>query len=250
MHLIRIAGLATFTWATATLAYASVNELPSFNQRIIQFLDLNCYECHNEVDRKGSLDLTSLPFNPDDAAAMNLWSLVHDRVRDGEMPPEEDSLVEDDERADFLAIFEDSIHTEFAKVQAKFGRVRSRRLNRVEFENTIHDLLGVDIPIKDSLPEDPSQDSFSNIAEAQQISHHLLQKYLEGIDISLDEAFSRAHFQKPLLSRTLFPEEVTWNPETRENGRGPHLYDRHALSFLTSGNYHRRMQPTKVDETG
>jgi len=250
LPLIRIAGLATFIWATAPLANASVDELPSFDPGIIEFLDLNCYECHNDVDRKGSLDLTSLPFNPDDAAAMTLWSLVHDRVRDGEMPPEEDSLVEDSERADFLARFENSLHTESAKVQTKFGRARSRRLNRIEFENTIHDLLGVDIPIKDNLPEDPSQDGFSNIAESQQISHHLLQKYLEGIDISLDEAFSRARFQKPLFSRTLFPEEVAWNPETRENGRGPHLYEGHALSFLTSGNYQGRMQPTTVDENG
>ncbi|MAM90806.1 MAG: hypothetical protein CMI15_04945, partial [Opitutaceae bacterium] len=73
---LQILGFATFTWAPAPLAYASVDGLPSFDPGIIEFLDLNCYECHNDVDRKGSLDLTSLPFNPDDAAAMTLWSLV------------------------------------------------------------------------------------------------------------------------------------------------------------------------------
>ncbi|MCH2613246.1 MAG: DUF1587 domain-containing protein, partial [Opitutales bacterium] len=170
---LQVLGFATFPWAPPPLAYARVAELPSFDPGIIEFLELNSYECHNHVDRKGSLDLTSLPFNPDDSAAMTLWSLVHDRVRDGEMPPKEDSLVEESERADFLARFENSLHAESAKVQAKFGRARSRRLNRIEFENTIHDLLGIDIPIKDNLPEDPSQDGFSNIAEAQQISHHL-----------------------------------------------------------------------------
>lgn len=242
--------LSASALATISLASTNDNEISSFDPEIIEFLDLNCYECHNEVDRKGSLDLTSLPFNPGDAAAMTLWALAHDRVRDGEMPPPEDSLVEDDERASFLNRFENALHTESAKVQSKFGRARSRRLNRIEFENTIHDLLGVDIPIKENLPEDPAQDGFSNIAEAQQISHYLLQKYLEGIDLSLDEAFSRARHQRPLFSRTLFPEEVTWNPTTRENGRGPHLHEGHALSFLTSGNYQGRMQATTVNESG
>tara|TARA_B110000037_G_scaffold212633_1_gene265602 strand:+ start:2103 stop:4472 length:2370 start_codon:yes stop_codon:yes gene_type:complete len=217
---------------------------------VVDFLDINCYECHNNTDKKGSLDLESLEFHPDDSQSMVIWSMVHDRVSNREMPPKEEYWPEEEERGDFLNLFENTIHEESSKLQSSLGRVRSRRLNRIEYENTLHDLLGVDIPIKDFLPDDPSQDGFSNIAVSQQISHHLLQKYLEAIDISLDEAFSRAENQSKPYARAFSGEEVSWNPQTRDNGRGPHLYEGHAISFLTSGNYQGRMPPTEVDESG
>lgn len=246
MRLIKIAALSL----AGALISQSARATPGFSDEIVDFLDINCYECHNDVEKKGSLDLTAATFNPNDSQNMLLWSLVHDRVAHYEMPPKDDLWPDEDERADFITRFEQTLHEESAKQQRELGRVRSRRLNRIEFENTLHDLLGIDIPIKDTLPEDPSQDGFSNIAESQQISHHLLQKYLEGIDLSLDEAFSRAEHARQPFSRVFHPSEVTWNPETRKNGRGPHLYENHALSFLTSGNYQGRMAPTEVDESG
>ncbi len=229
---------------------ANIESHPAIDSTLVDFLDFNCYECHNDVEKKGGLDLTSLPFNPDDSQSMTLWSLVHDRVAHREMPPKENLWPEEKERSDFLTVFERTMHDESAKRLAEFGRVRSRRLNRTEYENTLHDLLGVDIPIKSFLPDDPSQDGFSNIAASQQISHHLLQKYLEAIDLSLDEAFHRAQYASPHYSRVFHPEEVTWNLETRKNGRGPLLHEGHALSYLSTGNYQGRMAPTEVDESG
>lgn len=217
---------------------------------VVEFLDINCYECHNDTEKKGGLDLEALKFEPDNAASMKLWSIVHDRVDHHEMPPDEDNAPEEDWRQEFLKTFEQTLHQESEKRQVEFGRVRSRRMNRIEYENTLHDLLGVDLPIKDLLPEDPTQGGFSNIADSQQISHHLLQKYLEAIDVSLDEAFRRAEGATDDYSRSFTAEEVSWNPETRENGRGPHFYKGHALSFLTTGNYQGRMWPTSVPESG
>jgi len=234
----------------ASTAFANIESHPAIDSTIVDFLDINCYECHNDVEKKGGLDLSNLPFNPDDSQSMALWSLVHDRVAHREMPPKDELWPEEREHSDFLAVFEQTMHDESAKRQREFGRVRSRRLNRTEYENTLHDLLGVDLPIKSFLPDDPSQDGFSNIAESQQISHHLLQKYMEAIDISLDEAFSRAQFKTPSHERVFHPEEVTWNLETRKNGRGPLLHNGHALSYLSTGNYQGRMQPTTVDENG
>jgi hypothetical protein len=229
---------------------AGIESHPSIDPTIVGFLDNHCYGCHDDIDKKGGLDLTSLAFDPADSQSMTLWSMVLDRVANQEMPPRKNLWPDADENEEFVSRFERVLHEESAKQQAAFGRVRSRRLNRIEFEKTLQDLLGVDIPIRSILPEEPSQDGFSNIAEAQQISHHLLQKYLESIDLSLDEAFSRAVKPVPPFSRVFYPKEVTWNQKTRKNGRGPHLYEGHALSFLTSGNYQGRMAPTKVDESG
>ncbi|MBT5707101.1 MAG: DUF1592 domain-containing protein, partial [Verrucomicrobia bacterium] len=229
---------------------AGIESHPSIDPKIVRFLDEHCYGCHDDIDKKGGLDLMSLAFDPADSQSMTLWSMVLDRVANREMPPRENLWPDADENQAFVSRFESTLHEESVKQQEAFGRVRSRRLNRIEFEKTLHDLLGVDLPISSILPEEPSQDGFNNIAEAQQISHHLLQKYLEAIDLSLDEAFSRAEKPVAPFSRVFYPKEVTWNQKTRKNGRGPHLYEGHALSFLTSGNYQGRMAPTKVDESG
>lgn len=170
---------------------------------VTEFFDLNCYECHNEADKKGELDLESLAFDPSDPSTMDLWGFLHDRVRDGEMPPPEDSLVEPAERSAFLEKFEAVLYEASRGRLVEEGRVKLRRLNRIEYENTIHDLLGVRIPLLEMLPEDLTIDGFSNIAEGQQVSYHLLQKYLGVVDLMLDESFDRAINPPPVAQDPL-----------------------------------------------
>ena len=79
--------------------------------------------------------MESLAFDPENHANMDLWAYLHDRVRDHEMPPPEDSLVEADERADFVEEFESLLHNVSREYIATEGRVRSRRLNRIEYES-------------------------------------------------------------------------------------------------------------------
>lgn len=170
---------------------------------VTEFFVLNCYECHNEVDKEGDLDLESLALNPIDPSGMGLWAYLHDRVRDEEMPPPEESLVEPAERAAFLEKFENVLHELSRERLMVEGRVKSRRLSRIEYENTIHDLLGVRIPLLEMLPEDLTIDGFSNIAEGQQVSYHLLQKYLGVVDIMLEESFDRAINPPPVAEDPL-----------------------------------------------
>src|SRR3954462_15295305 len=56
---------------------------------VFAFTDRHCSSCHNDVDKEGGLDLTSLKYTPDDPANFQLWVKVHDRVQAGEMPPKE-----------------------------------------------------------------------------------------------------------------------------------------------------------------
>lgn len=51
------------------------------------FVSDYCTTCHNDVSKKGRLDLTSLAFDPSDPANQAVWVKVHDRVKAGEMPP-------------------------------------------------------------------------------------------------------------------------------------------------------------------
>ena len=48
----------------------------------------HCYDCHDDLAAKGGLDLTALPTDLTDPDTLAKWTLV-DRVRNGEMPPED-----------------------------------------------------------------------------------------------------------------------------------------------------------------
>ena len=65
-----------------------------------------------------------------------------------------------------------------------------RRLNRAEYANTVRDLLGVDVDLKDLLPPDTSTSGFDNSAEALHVSSYLMESYLEAADRVLDAAIA------------------------------------------------------------
>jgi hypothetical protein len=78
---------------------------------------------------------------------------------------------------------------------AQDGRIALRRLNRVEYQNTLSDLLGVHLDLGDSLPEDASATGFDNVGAAQHVSSFLMDRYFEAADKALSLAI--ANGQQP-----------------------------------------------------
>ena len=58
------------------------------------------------------------------------------------------------------------------------GRVTVRRLNRVEYRNTVRDLMGVDFNTEKEFPADDTGHGFDNIGDVLTLSPMLLEKYL------------------------------------------------------------------------
>lgn len=216
---------------------------------IPQFIDLNCYDCHNEVDKEGGLNLEDLVFDANSVASMNQWALMYDRVKNHEMPPKDDLQPPAEERTTFISALGTTLHGVSEQQQQELGRVRSRRLNRIEYQSTVHELLGVDIPLTRFIPEDAAQEGFTNVAEAQQMSYHLLQKYLEAADAALDEAFKRATTPVEPVKKLLEPT-ILANNAREGNNRGPWLHNDSAISFSSTQVYHGRMTTTTVPESG
>lgn len=78
----------------------------------------------------------------------------------------------------------------------------TRRLNRAEYENTIRDLLGVSIELKEMLPPDTSAYGFDNVGEALHTSSFLMERYLEAADRALNVAIANGP-QPPLFKKRL-----------------------------------------------
>ena len=74
--------------------------------------------------------------------------------------------------------------------QAAQGRVVLRRLNRVEYENTVHDLLSVNLELKELLALDSSTNGFDNVGTGLHLSSFALARYLEAGDKALSAAIA------------------------------------------------------------
>ncbi len=85
--------------------------------------------------------------------------------------------------------------------KADEGRVVMRRLNRIEYENTVRDLLGVKVELKELLPLDSSRDGFDNVGEALHVSSFLMEKYLEAAEKALDVAIANGPRPKLIKQR-------------------------------------------------
>jgi len=153
-------------------------------------LEKYCFKCHSGEKPKGDTALDKLGRDFSDKAARDTWRGVMEQLEAGTMPPEEKPQPSKEEKralADWIHGRMDD--AELAR-RAADGRVVQRRLNRVEYENTLRDLLGVEVNIQDLLPLDSSFGGFDNIGEALHTSPFLLERYLEAANEALDLAIA------------------------------------------------------------
>jgi len=87
-----------------------------------------------------------------------------------------------------------------------------RRLTRLQYENTIHDLLAIDLKVQNQLPEDNRSFGFDNVGEALTLSGAQLDAYLEAADAVLDAAIVK-HPKPRTLKRRLDCQEAL-NPRS------------------------------------
>ncbi len=153
----------------------------------VPFLKQHCFDCHNQETKEGGLDLTSLRADLSDVAIHARWVRVHDRVARGEMPPRDSNQPSAAARAAYL----NALGKSLTSASAAQASTVLRRLNRLEYENTLRDLLGIRTELQSLLPEDGKAHGFDNVGEALDMSSVQLQRYLEAAGRALDDAIRR-----------------------------------------------------------
>jgi hypothetical protein len=155
------------------------------------FLEKYCVDCHDAETKKGGLDLEALKFDLSSPKDFAKWVTVHDRVRDGEMPPKKKARPEPAAMQAFTDQLSASlIATEQARTDAE-GRATRRRLNRYEYENALRDLLQAPwLQVRDALPEDGEAYRFNKIGDALDISHVQMARYLSVADSALRQVLA------------------------------------------------------------
>jgi hypothetical protein len=159
------------------------------------FLNRNCAGCHNAQVKQGGLDLAAL--SEVDAASLPRWVRVHDRLSAGEMPPAAIRI-----RPDAAATqgFLRTLTAHINSAEAAESRAWDRRLNRMEYENALRDLLHAPwLQLKGQFPEDAEAYRFNKSAKALDVSHIHLARYLSAADFALRQAMS-VRFNRPPTS--------------------------------------------------
>ena len=163
------------------VAGATVDGVAFYNKEILPILEAHCYDCHAEGEEEGSVAFDKSASLPDLISQTKLWEHVLKNVRSGLMPPAKKDRIPPAD-AEKLVSWIKQTALKLDPVNPDPGRVTLRRLNRVEYRNTIRDLMGIDFRTDEEFPADDTGYGFDNIGDVLTTSPLLLEKYMQAAE--------------------------------------------------------------------
>ena len=154
---------------------------------IDNLLRSSCLECHDGQNDTG-FQLSEVPVEFHKPELIETWVKVYDRVKRGEMPPENAKQPEPALKQAALSSLDGKLTKVNLQHQAAVGRVPSRRLTRLEYEHVLHDLLSIQGDIAKYLPPENEAASFDVVAAKQEMSSLHVRGLLTAANVALDEA--------------------------------------------------------------
>ncbi len=168
-----------------------------FDKTIVPLLRAHCLQCHGPDDREGGINLAAIKDDTDVLRARSLWKRASALVASGKMPPPDD----DDARPLADEPRRQLVH--WLRTAATFvdcqepsrrdpGPASLRRLSRVEYDNTVRDLLGInfDSAREVGMPTEEGGDGFDNRSASLGLSPALIDKYFAAADALTDAVFA------------------------------------------------------------
>ncbi|MBI2424021.1 MAG: DUF1592 domain-containing protein [Candidatus Hydrogenedentes bacterium] len=148
----------------------------------VQVMEKHCFSCHGLERQKADLDFQTLLQSGTGIADSDLLDRAIKAVTAREMPPENKPQPDAAELDTLLASLNAQRNAHRAAILPHPGRVTMRRLNRVEYNNTVRDLLGVTTRPSDDFPPDDSGYGFDTIGDVLTLSPLLAEKYLRAAE--------------------------------------------------------------------
>src|SRR5262245_27848249 len=160
-------------WFIPNLAAAAAQSGDSTNRAVVTQY---CAGCHNDRAKSGDLALTA--FDIEKAGEHpEVWEKVVRKLRGRMMPPPGRPRPDNKTYDQLISYLEKSLDTA-AAANPNPGRTETfRRLNRTEYQNSVRDLLLIDVDVTSLLPKDDASYGFDNVGVAG-LSPTLLERYL------------------------------------------------------------------------
>lgn len=188
----RFLKVASLLAAGAVLALPSLALEPSavIPAKHQSLLKEHCISCHGAEKQKGKFRVDELPFTIADNLNAERWQKVLNALNSGEMPPEEEKQLPGSAKADFL----DDLSKVMVEARRNLGDTKGviamRRLNQREYGNTLRELLGVTLDVRE-LPNDKNASGFDTAGTSLFMSGDQFEQYLELGREAVGEAFER-----------------------------------------------------------
>ncbi len=168
-------------WITFCAIVVAFPLVASANPKLLQ---QHCADCHGGVEPEGEFAIATLGTTPS-RDTLKLWLNTLDRVKAGEMPPEDDSTLSSEDRKNLTAYLRQSLERFSQSSTESRPNFRPRRMNNREFENSIREVLmiedvGTNLPT-DNLIGDSRKHGFDTDAETLGFSNFHLEQYIRSV---------------------------------------------------------------------
>ena len=196
---------------TAAPILPSTRPSPSFAEVVAPALLTYCVACHDDASRQGNVVLDGIDDGTEARSDLALWGRVADAIRSGAMPPKGEPKLDPMIRATLVASIDAEVFRCAEPTSVAVGRVALRRLNRAQYNNTVRDLVGIDLRPADAFPSDDLGYGFDNNGDVLSMPPLLMEKYLAAADSVLDALADRSEW-----ARIVHPEADRVPPSFRK----------------------------------
>jgi len=173
--------ISLFLWIASTLLVRvswAEEPAPISSAAASALIAENCVMCHSDAALTGGLTLEAFdPARPEQNAPVA--EKIIRKLRTGMMPPSYAFRPSEDELQALASALETSLDDRY-HADPFPGRRTFQRLNRVEYQRSVEDLLDIEVDVAALLPPDTISHSFDNIADVQGMSPTLLEGYLRA----------------------------------------------------------------------
>ncbi|MBA3936801.1 MAG: DUF1592 domain-containing protein [Planctomycetes bacterium] len=150
----------------------------AYDKQVKPLLNTYCAACHGTEKQKGDVDFSTVKDGEQALGQLPLWKSALAKLTDQEMPPSKEKKQPSDAERQTMQAWMRALK----RLQPPDpGPFIIRRLARVEYDNSIRDLFGVDLKAGSDLPTDVPGEGFGNT-----VSPLLMEKYLIAADDILD----------------------------------------------------------------
>ncbi|MEZ6052046.1 MAG: DUF1592 domain-containing protein [Planctomycetaceae bacterium] len=200
MHRLARSALAALQIAILSgVVVADDSTETDFARNIRPFLQFHCVDCHSGDDPEGGVSLESYEDSANVQTDFDVWEKVLRALHAREMPPKEEPQPPDTEYEAVIGHIEAELAAFDCSGPQHPGRVTIRRLNRVEYNNTIRDLVGIDFHPADDFPSDDVGNGFDNIGDVLSISPLLMEKYVDAADAIAERVLAHDEARKRIV---------------------------------------------------
>jgi len=190
-----------------------------------------CGDCHDPADDSNHVRFLKANKADDLRKGRALWKNVALQLRNRTMPPADEEQPSEEDRFAISVWISDTLKATACDAGETAALPIVRRLNRIEYDYTVEDLIGIDFDFADRFPADGGGgEGFDNNGETLFLPPLLMERYLEAAQTILDAAIITPRLERAWNEQQL---ERSTQPGKRLVSVTPNIYldDEYRVAF-------------------